>query len=205
MRTSPRTSPSAKVQNFSSREANLKIALGLVPNVSQAARNQAITFLQPTFLAVALAVARRFYGIDPNQCAEDALQEWWACAIGVGFPGYDGQRALWPFACQGVRYTTIHSAMREQRRAHEIAYAQTHPESDPTFVESLADQDTQKDLRVALAQLPPLQQEIIKQRFTDAATLTEIAENLGISRSRVFRQVRDALERLLTALRTIAP
>jgi RNA polymerase sigma factor (sigma-70 family) len=196
MRNSYATTPSSKIQNSSSREANLKIALGLVPNVSQAGRNQAIAFLQPMLLAISFGVAGRFYGIDSHQCAEDALQEWWVFAIAVGFTGYDGQRPLWPFACQSLRYTTIHGALREQRRAHELAYAQTRPECDPTSLESLADQDTQQDLLLALAQLPPLQQEIIKQRFTHDATLKQIAETLGISRSRVFRQLRDALERL---------
>ena len=60
--------------------------------------------------------------------------------------------------------------------------------------------DDRTSLEPALAALPPREREILRMRFEDGLTQTQIAERVGISQMHVSRLIRRSLERMRTQL-----
>ena len=60
--------------------------------------------------------------------------------------------------------------------------------------------DDRTSLEPALARLPPREREILRMRFEDGLTQTQIAEKVGISQMHVSRLIRRSLERMRNQL-----
>ena len=60
--------------------------------------------------------------------------------------------------------------------------------------------DDRTSLEPALAALPPREREILRMRFEEGLTQTQIAERVGISQMHVSRLIRRSLERMRTQL-----
>ena len=60
--------------------------------------------------------------------------------------------------------------------------------------------DNRASLEPALAALPDRERQILRMRFEDGLTQTEIAEKVGISQMHVSRLIRRSLERMRTQL-----
>jgi RNA polymerase sigma-B factor len=84
-----------------------------------------------------------------------------------------------------------------------LSVGPTGEEGDLDPMETIGSEDEEFDrtddctsLEPALARLPPREREILRMRFEDGLTQTQIADQVGISQMHVSRLIRRSLDRM---------
>jgi RNA polymerase sigma factor (sigma-70 family) len=125
-------------------------------------------------------------------------------------------------AYKAIERTIVRGVMREWKPEQSAATVSLEAllcgeetgERDERFVDQLAGgQDVQAEMlhdearatvRAAVAALPASQRWLIERRFFDGISLSQIAEELGVSRQGAYLQQRGILRRLRAALSTVS-
>ena len=134
--------------------------------------------------------------------AEELFQDVWQKMINarVGWKP-DAAFATWLFRIAHNRLNDHWRAARHRPSAPEDADERTARLADTCTPELLADEQAQRrQLRQALAELPPEQQEVVILRLEQELSLEEIGQITGVGRETVKSRLRYAMDKLRARL-----
>ncbi|MEW4566705.1 sigma-70 family RNA polymerase sigma factor [Tautonia sp. JC769] len=146
----------------------------------------------PAVYRVLLAMLR-----DPHQ-AHDAFQATFLKAIERGHTASAETFRGWLFRVATREAIALRRDSRRRRRHEQgIAWLRHAPDATPTAREDPLVRDEQIEaVRAALAELPPLDQAIIRARMFGDRTFAQIAEEQHLPLGTVLTRMRRALKRL---------
>ena len=134
--------------------------------------------------------------------AEELFQDVWQKMINAR-AGWkpDAAFATWLFRIAHNRLNDHWRAARHRPAAPEDADERTARLADNSTPELLADEQAQRlQLRQALAELPPEQQEVVILRLEQELSLEEIGQITGVGRETVKSRLRYAMDKLRARL-----
>jgi RNA polymerase sigma-70 factor (ECF subfamily) len=101
----------------------------------------------------------------------------------------------------GVTANVCRRYIEDLPEAIETPEVDSVPSSDPALETS----DLAQDIRKALAEMPPVERDVLVLRFFREMTFEQVAQRTGISKSEVERVLRSAIERIRPHLKSWGP
>lgn len=142
--------------------------------------------------------------LKDSQLAHDVLQATFAKAIQQGHTSREETRKAWLFR------VAFNEAMAQRRRQgvddramQKMAWSQ-HPASRAADEPAIRF-ETVEQVRLAIAELPLVQQEIVRKRVYEEKTFAEIAQELNIPLGTALARMRTAIQKLRKHLSSEEP